>query len=140
MNMSAQVVNVFSSIAFIAALSTVIWWLRSRDNHWSSSDGSRCICQMALALTGSSPKWIEARMAIDPAHAVVMCKSRGKRGRSLRGAWIVIGQPHASHVNVSDAHVRTYALCRRDNADILAMLRVPASSRSVIALDALLPR
>ena len=138
--MSAQVVNVFSSIAFIAVLSTVIWRLRSRDNHWSSSDGSRCICQMALALTGSSPKWIEARTVIDSAHAIVVCKSRGKRGRPLRGAWSVIGQPHASHVNVSEANVRTYALCRHDNADILAMLRVPASSRSVSVLDALLPR
>jgi hypothetical protein len=140
MNMSAQVVNVLSSVAFIAVLSSIIWWLRSRDTHWSSSDGSRCICQMALALTGSSPKWSEARVVIDSAHAVVMCKSRGKRGRSLSGAWSVIGQPHASHVNVSDAHVRTYALCRRDNADILAILRVPASSRSVSVLDALLPR
>ncbi len=140
MNMSAQVVNVFSSIAFITALSAVIWWLRSRTNHWSSEDGTRCICKMTLALTGASPKWVEARIVIDTANASVLCKSRGKRGRSLRGAWSVIGLPHASHVNVSDAHVRTYALCRRDNADILAMLRVPASSRSVSVLDALLPR
>lgn len=138
--MTTQVVNVLSSISFIVALSTIIWWFRSRDNHWASSDGSRCICQMALALTGSSPTWIEARIVIDSAHAVVMCKSRGKRGRLLRGAWSVIGEPHASHVHVSVAHVRTYALCRRDNADILAMLRVPASSHSVRVLDALLPR
>ena len=95
---------------------------------------------MALALTGSSPKWIEARMVIDPAHAVVMCKSRGKRGQPLRGSWNVIGQPHASHLNMADTNMRMYALCRRDNADVLAMLRVPASSRSVSVLDALLPR
>ena len=140
MNMSAQFTNVVSSIAFIAALSAIIWWLRSRTNHWSSEDGTRCICQMRLALTGASPKWVEARMVIDFANATVFCKSRGKRGQPLRGSWNVIGQPHASHLNVADAHVRTYALCRRDNADILAMLRVPASSRSVSVLDALLPR
>jgi hypothetical protein len=138
--MSTQVVNVFSSVAFIASLSAVIWWLRSRDNHWSSSDGSRCICQMAEVLTGSSPKWCEARIVIDSAHAAVTCKSRGKRGRSLSGAWIVIGQPHVSHVPATDAYERTYALCRQDNVDILAILRVPASSHSVSLLDALLPR
>ena len=95
---------------------------------------------MSPALTGTPQKWVDARIMIDSSLSMVICKSRGKRGRSLRGAWSVIGLPHASHINVSDAHVRTYALCRRDNADILAMLRVPASSRSVSVLDALLPR
>ena len=140
MNMSAQFTNVVSSIAFIAALSAIIWWLRSRTNHWSSEDGTRCICQMTLALTGASPKWVEARMVIDFANATVSCKSRGKRGQPLRGSWSVIGQPHASHLNMADTNMRMYALCRRDNADVLAMLRVPASSRSVSVLDALLPR
>ena len=140
MNMSAQVVNVASSVAFIAVLSFVIWWLRSRPNHWASADGTRCVCQLALALTGTSPKWIEARIVIDPANAVVMCKSRGKRGRALHGAWKVIGEPHASHTGSSDSSVRTYALCRNNDIDVLAMLRIPTTSNSVSVLDELLPR
>ena len=138
--MSEQVINVASSLAFIAALSAMIWWLRSRANHWSSEDGTRCICQMTLALTGTSPKWVEARIVIDAENAVVLCKSRGRRGRALHGSWNVIGVPHASHVGATDASIRTYALCRTNNQDVLAMLRIPLHSRSISVLDALLPR
>jgi len=138
--MSEQVINVASSLAFIAVLSAAIWWLRSRANHWSSEDGTRCICQMTLALTGTSSKWVEARIVIDAENAVVLCKSRGRRGRALHGSWNVIGVPHASHVGATDASIRTYALCRTNNQDVLAMLRIPLHSRSISVLDALLPR
>jgi len=138
--MSEQVINVASSFAFIGALSAMIWWLRSRANHWSSEDGTRCICQMTLALSGTSSKWVEARIVIDAENAVVLCKSRGRRGRALHGSWNVIGVPHASHVGVTDASIRTYALCRTNNQDVLAMLRIPLHSRSISVLDALLPR
>jgi hypothetical protein len=140
MNMSAQVVNVASSVAFIVVLSFIIWWLRSRPNHWASADGTRCICQMSLALTGASPKWIEARVVIDQPKGVVMCKSRGKRGRTIHGSWKVIGEPHASHTGSSDSSVRTYALCRNNDNDVLAVLRIPITSNSVSVLNALLPR
>jgi hypothetical protein len=138
--MSTQVVNVASSLAFIAALSALIWWLRTRAQHWSSEDGTRCICQMTLALTGTAPKWVEARIVIDKANALVMCKSRGKRGRPVQGSWKVIGEPHASHTGSSDSSVRTYALCRNNDNDVLAMLRIPMTSNSVSVLDTLLPR
>jgi len=138
--MSEQVINVASSLAFIAALSAMIWWLRSRAKHWSSEDGTRCICQMTLALTDVSPILIEARIVIDSENAVVLCKSRGKRGRALHGSWNVIGVPHASHVGANDSSIRTYALCRTNNQDVLAMLRIPLHSRSINVLDALLPR
>lgn len=138
--MSAQVINVASSIAFIAVLSGIIWWLRSRANHWSSVDGLRCICQMQLALTQTAQKWTEARIMIDTEKSVVLCKSRGKRGQLLRGSWKVIGTPHASHVGAADSSLRTYALCRSDNNDVLALLRIPLHSRSISVLDALLPR
>lgn len=138
--MSEQLINAASSLAFIAALSAAIWWLRSRTNHWSSEDGTRCICQMKRALTGASPKWIEARIVIDIENAVVLCKSRGKRGRALHGSWNVIGVPHASHVGTTDSSIRIYALCRTNNQDVLAMLRIPLHSKSISVLDALLPR
>lgn len=138
--MFEQVINVASSLAFIAVLSAMIWWLRSRPNHWSSEDGTRCICQMTLALTGASAKWVEARIVIDTEKAVVLCKSRGKKGQALRGSWNVIGIPHASHVVATDSSIRTYALCRTSNQDVLAMLRIPLHSRSINVLDALLPR
>lgn len=138
--MSTQVVNVASSLAFIAALSALIWWLRTRAQHWSSEDGTRCICQMTLALTGTAPKWVEARIVIDKANALVMCKSRGKRGRPVQGSWKVIGEPHASHTGSSDSSTRTYALCRNNDNDVLAMLRIPMTSNSVSVLDTLLPR
>ena len=140
MKMFTQVVNVASSVAFIAVLSALIWWLRTRAQHWSSEDGTRCICQMALALTGTTPKWVEARIVIDKANAVVNCKSRGKRGRTVQGLWTVIGEPHASHTGSIDSSTRTYALCRSNDNDVLAMLRIPMTSNSVSALDALLPR
>ncbi|GDX19393.1 hypothetical protein LBMAG07_03140 [Actinomycetes bacterium] len=94
---------------------------------------------MKLALTGASPKWIEARIVIDTENAVVLCKTRSKRGRALHGMWKVIGVPHASHVGAPDSSIRTYALCRTNDNDVLAMLRIPLHSRSVSVLDALLP-
>ena len=140
MKMFTQVVNVASSVAFIAVLSALIWWLRTRAQHWSSEDGTRCICQMTLALTGTTPKWVEARIVVDKANAVVNCKSRDKRGRAIQGSWKVIGEPHTSHIGSSDSSTRTYALCRNNDNDVLAMLRIPMTSNSVSALDALLPR
>jgi hypothetical protein len=140
MNMSAQVVNVASSVAFIAVLSLVIWWLRSRPNHWASADGTRCFCQMTLALNNTAPRWIESRIVIDKSNAVVNCKSRGKRGRTIHGSWKVIGEPHVSHLGSSDSSTRTYALCRSNDNDVLAMLRIPTTSSSVSVLDSLLPR
>jgi hypothetical protein len=140
MNMSAQVVNVASSVAFIAVLSLVIWWLRSRPNHWASADGTRCFCQMTLALNNTAPRWIESRIVIDKSNAVVNCKSRGKRGRTIHGSWKVIGEPHVSHLGSSDSSTRTYALCRSNDNDVLAMLRIPTTSNSVNVLDELLPR
>ena len=140
MKMFTQVVNVASSLAFISVLSLIIWWLRTRPNHWASADGTRCICQMTLALTDTAPKWIESRIVIDTANAVVMCRSRGKRGRTIHGSWKVIGEPHVSHIGSSDSTTRTYALCRKTDNDVLAMLRIPMTSSSVSVLDALLPR
>ena len=140
MNMSAQVANVASSVAFIAVLSLIILWLRTRPNHWASADGTRCICQVTLALTSTAPKWVEARIVIDTANATVTCKSRGKRGRAVQGSWKVIGEPHASHAGSTDSSTRTYALCRSNDKDVLAMLRIPLTSSSVSVLDELLPR
>jgi hypothetical protein len=48
--------------------------------------------------------------------------------------------PHASHVGATDSSIRTYALRRTNNHDVLAMLRIPLHSRSISVLDALLPR
>jgi hypothetical protein len=95
---------------------------------------------MTLALTGTAPKWIEARIVIDTTNAVVTCKSRGKRGRTVQGLWTVIGEPHASHTGSTDSTTRTYALCRSKDNDVLAILRIPMTSSSVSVLDALLPR
>ena len=140
MKMFTQVVNVASSLTFITVLSLIIWWLRTRPNHWASADGTRCICQMTLALTDTAPKWIESRIVIETANEVVICKSRGKRGRTIHGSWKVIGEPHVSHIGSSDSTTRTYALCRNNDNDVLAMLRIPMTSSSVSVLDALLPR
>jgi hypothetical protein len=95
---------------------------------------------MTLALTGTTPKWVESRIVIDTAKAVVMCKSRGKRGRAIHGSWKVIGEPHVSHAGSTDSSTRTYALCRNNDNDVLAMLRIPTTSNSVSVLDELLPR
>jgi hypothetical protein len=95
---------------------------------------------MTLALTDTAPKWIESRIVIDTANEVVMCKSRGKRGRTIHGSWKVIGEPHVSHIGSSDSSVRTYALCRNNDNDVLAMLRIPTTSSSVSVLDSLLTR
>jgi hypothetical protein len=95
---------------------------------------------MTLALTDTAPKWIESRIVIDTANEVVMCKSRGKRGRTIHGSWKVIGEPHVSHIGSSDSSVRTYALCRNNDNNVLAILRIPMTSSSVSVLDSLLPR
>jgi hypothetical protein len=95
---------------------------------------------MTLALTDTAPKWIESRIVIDTANEVVMCKSRGKRGRTIHGSWKVIGEPHVSHIGSKDSSVRTYALCRNNDNNVLAMLRIHMTSSSVSVLDSLLPR
>jgi hypothetical protein len=95
---------------------------------------------MTLALTGTTPKWVEARIVIDKSNALVNSNSRGKRGRAIQGSWKVIGEPHVSHAGSTDSSTRTYALCRNNDNDVLAMLRIPMTSNSVSVLDSLLPR
>ena len=136
--MVSGVINFFSTVAFIAALSWLIFKLRKLGNHWSSPDGLRCICQMSLAPDDQMLSWREARMTITPQNRTVLTRSRGAKGARLRGEWTVIGIPHSSHV-APESGVLHIAVSNTMDSERLAIIRVPENSASSTVLKAMIP-
>ncbi len=136
--MVSGVINFFSTVAFIAALSWLIFRLRKLGNHWSSPDGLRCICQMSLAPDDQMLSWREVRMIITPQRRTVLTRSRGAKGVQLRGEWTVIGIPHSSHV-APEYGVLHFAVSSSLHPERLAIIAIPEHSASSTVLKAMIP-
>lgn len=136
--MVSGVINFFSTVAFIAALSWLIFRLRKLGNHWTSPDGLRCICQMSLAPEDQLLSWREVRITITPQRRTVLTRSRGAKGARLRGEWSVIGIPHSSHV-APESGVLYIAVSSTLHSERLAIIRLPEHSASSAVLKAMIP-
>lgn len=136
--MVSGVINFFSTVAFIAALSWLIIKLRKLGNHWSSPDGLRCICQMSLAPDDQTLSWREVRVTIMPQRRAVLTRSRGAKGVQLRGEWTVIGIPHSSQV-APETGVLHIAVSSNLHPERLAIIAIPDHSPSSTVLKAMIP-
>jgi len=124
--------NLISMVAFFAAGIGLLKWINRFEPQWISRDGSRFSAKMSDDKPDSS-KWVEVRVTIDGRQLIVF--GRGRRGRQFRGRWLV------SYVaSTPEAKRRHYVVINEADTDDRAILRVPASSRCVAGLDAIVQR
>ena len=136
--MLSGVINFVSTVAFIAALAWLIVRLRKLGNHWSSTDGLRCICQMSLASDDQVLSWREVRVTITTDRRTLFTRSRGAKGARLRGEWTVIGIPHSSHI-APETGVLYVAVSSTQQSERLAIIRIPEHSASSSVLTSMIP-
>lgn len=124
--------NLLTSVAFLAVIGFLAWLGWGLEPHWSSKDGTRFMCRMQLHPKDprEQARWTDVKVSVQEAELLVYARSR--RSRNHRGVWRVVGTTH------DPEHKRRIYELRSSNDDG-ASLRVPASSRSVPMLDALVP-
>lgn len=138
LKMSESLINALSAIAFIAFLTASAWWLRNRGKQWSSDDGTQCIGQLKLSLTDGNTSWKEVRLHIDTSLQQVACKARGRNASQCNGNWMVLGKPHISHLDERDLLYSSYAVARKSDPEIVAIIRIPQDSKSTSVFNTLL--
>ena len=124
--------NLLSSVLFLAVIGLLAWLGWGLEPHWSSKDGTRFMCRMQLHPQDprDHARWQDVKVGVQEGELLVHARSR--RARDARGVWRVIGV-----VGDKDGKKRVYEL-RSSNGEG-ASLRVPARSRCVLVLDALVP-
>ena len=139
MKMPEVFINGLSTCAFIALLAVSAWRLRKQSRYWTSEDGLHCIGQMMITLSEDKSLWNEVRLLIDPSLQLIACKARKRRALHLNGNWKLIGRPHNSHFDARDVHHAYYAVARKNDPEIVAIIRIPQDSKSTSVLNTLLP-
>lgn len=121
--------NILSTVGFLVFLGIAARFAFGSDPHWCSRDGRRfsCRAQTVFEATGTTSRWIEARAAVT-VDGHVLLRPRGLSRHNIHGEWSVV------RADWSDNRKRRLYVLRRDG---LVSIRVPAKSRCVAVLDAL---
>lgn len=127
--MNNNLLNLISTLAFFAAGIALLRWINRFEPQWVSRDGDRFSALMTQDKPDST-KWADVRVTIDQNQLLVY--GRGRRGKSFRGRWRV-----SYSATTEDSKRRHYVVVNETDGDDRAVLRVPANSRCVVALDAL---
>lgn len=124
--------NLLSSVSFLAVIGLLAWLGWGMEPHWASKDGLRFMCRMQLHPQDprDHARWNDVKVGVQDGELFVLTRSR--RAKDLRGVWRVIGATDDL------ARKRRIYELRSSNLDG-ATLRVPAKSRCVPVLDALVP-
>lgn len=125
----SAVFDALSAIAFLGVCAGLFWMISRHEAHWSSKDGRRMIARVQTLGPQDQPEgtWKDVRIAVDGDHLVV--SARGARAWKLRGRY----RPLAKSPN-PPARREIYIL----QGEIRILLRIPANSRSVVVIDAML--
>jgi hypothetical protein len=124
------VTNLLSSVAFLAVIGLLAWLGWGLEPHWASKDGMRFMCRMQVHPPDprDHARWHDVKVGVQEGELFVY--SRSRRAKDARGVWRVIGA-----TDDRERKRRIYEL--RGTNDEGASLRVPAKSRCVPVLDAL---
>ena len=132
--------NVASSAVFVGLLGYAMWWARRGERHWSSADGLRCICQMRISGDGLEHPWREVRLLIIPQKLAIAITAKGHRGKPFRGTWNLLGIPHASLIADVEADQQSFAVCKQNDPNQTAIVRITATSSSAAVMRNCLPK
>lgn len=127
--MTNNFLNLLSTVLFVVAGFALLRWINRFEPQWVSRDGTRFSARMTQDSVESS-KWADVRVTIDGSQLII--QARGRRGKEFRGRWNV-----GYFTQTEDLKRRHYVVTNELDRDDRAILRVPATSTCVSALDAL---
>ncbi len=127
--MSSNLLNLISTLAFFAVGIALLKWINRFEPQWVSRDGTRFSARM-VADDADSKKWVDVRVTISESRLIIHARGRGSR--FFRGRWKV-----SYFTDTTDLKRRHYVVVNEIDAEDRAILRVPATSKCVAALDAL---
>lgn len=122
----------WSTLALIgafAACGLMLWGATRIEPHWASKDGGRFTCRVQRLGQYDTPSGQWREMRATATGDTVTLTARGLRGRELRGAYTVLGKSD------SPPKGREIYIC---GGPTRIIMRLPASSRAVPVLDAML--
>ncbi len=128
--MNSELSNAISVMAFFAVGFGLLRVINRYEPQWVSRDGLRFTARVCLDIA-TTAKWVEVRVLADG--NVIIISGRGRKVRALRGKWKV-----SYSADIEDARRRHYVIVRSDETRSNALMRVPATSRCVAVLDALI--
>lgn len=127
--MTNNFLNLLSTVLFVVAGFALLRWINRFEPQWVSRDGTRFSARMTQDSVESS-KWVDVRVSIDGSQLII--QARGRRGKEFRGRWNI-----GYFTQTEDLKRRHYVVTNELDRDDRAILRVPATSTCVAALDAL---
>ena len=127
--MTSNFLNLISTVLFFGVGIALLRWINRFEPQWVSRDGTRFSARMTEDHIDAS-KWVDVRVTIDGPQLII--HARGRRGKSFRGRWNV-----GYFTETTDLKRRHYIVTNEQNSEDRAILRVPATSKCVAALDAL---
>lgn len=121
--------SALSTLFTVVLLGGLVWLAFQIEPHWVSKDGRKMIARVQPLSSQDQPdgRWREMRIFIDG--TTITVNSRGLSSFGLRGTYRVAGKSPAP-----PRRREIYIL----NGERRILLRVPASSRAVPVLEALL--
>ncbi len=127
--MTNNFLNLISTVLFFVVGFALLRWINRFEPQWVSRDGTRFSARMTEDSVDAS-KWVDVRVSIDGSQLII--QARGRRGKAFRGRWNV-----GYFTQTEDLKRRHYVVTNELDRDDRAILRVPATSTCIAALDAL---
>ena len=127
--MTHNFLNLISTVLFFVVGFALLRWINRFEPQWVSRDGTRFSARMTEDSVDAS-KWVDVRVTIDSSQLII--QARGRRGKAFRGRWNV-----GYFTQTEDLKRRHYVVTNELDRDDRAILRVPATSTCIAALDAL---
>ena len=128
--MNSEISNAISVVAFFAVGFGLLRVINRYEPQWVSRDGLRFTAKICLD-DATSNRWVEVRVLVDGQQIVV--SGRGRKARALQGKWKV-----SYSADIEDLRRRHYVIARPGETSSSALIRVPATSRCIAVLDALI--
>ncbi len=127
--MNSELSNAISVVAFFAVGFGLLRVINRYEPQWVSRDGLRFTAKICLD-SATSAKWVEVRVLVDG--DVIIISGRGRKARALLGKWKV-----SYLADIADDRRRHYVIARSGENKSNALIRVPATSKCIAVLDAL---
>ena len=127
--MTNNFLNLISTVLFFVIGFALLRWITRFAPQWVSRDGTRFSARMTEDSVDAS-KWVDVRVSIDGSQLII--QARGRRGKAFRGRW-----NGGYFTQTEDLKRRHYVVTNELDRDDRAILRVPATSTCIAALDAL---
>ena len=127
--MNSELANAISVVAFFAVGFGLLRVINRYEPQWVSRDGLRFTAKICLD-SATSAKWVEVRVLVDG--DVMIISGRGRKARALLGKWKV-----SYLADIADDSRRHYVIARSGENKSNALIRVPATSKCIAVLDAL---